>query len=87
MEMAKDLNPVFTNFSADADAFMQKTDEETFKRIETVFEDLLNLRRSSREQAHILVINRIGVDKDEHAIRKQTANYCGLELHDDKDLP
>jgi hypothetical protein len=27
MEMAKDLNPVFTNFSADADAFMQKTDE------------------------------------------------------------
>ena len=70
MEMAKELNPVFTNFCADADAFMSSSeDQEAITKLNVAFEDLLVLRRSSREQAHILVLNRIGVDKDDKKIR------------------
>ena len=42
--------------------------------------DWLVLRRAAREEAHILKINNIGIERDEAMKRKNVAKHCGLSM-------
>ena len=38
------------------------------------------LRRASREESHILKLNRIGIERDEKVKRENVANHVGLAM-------
>ena len=43
-------------------------------------EDYLILKRAAREEAHILKLNRIGLEKDEKKLKDNAAKYVGLKM-------
>ena len=45
-----------------------------------VMEDYLILKRAAREEAHILKLNRIGLEKDEKKLKDNAAKYVGLKM-------
>ena len=45
-----------------------------------VMEDYLILKRAAREEAHILKLNRIGLEKNEKSLNEKAAKYVGLKM-------
>ena len=38
------------------------------------------MRRAAREEAHILKLNRVGIERDEKAKRENVAKHVGLSM-------
>jgi hypothetical protein len=43
---------------------MQTASEADQKRVHAIFEDYLIMRRAAREEAHILILNKVGIERD-----------------------
>jgi len=50
------------------------------KKCVEAIEDWLVLRRAAREESHILVINNVGIERDERKKRENVAKHVGLAL-------
>lgn len=50
------------------------------KKCIAAIEDWLVLRRASREESHILLLNKIGIERDEEQKRINVAKHCGLQM-------
>jgi len=38
------------------------------------------MRRSAREETHILTLNRVGLERDDKKLREGVARHCGLAM-------
>lgn len=87
-EDVQKLAPVFAKFCEDGQRLMESSEveESTKQKISCVLEDYLVMRRAAREEAHILELNRVGLEKDEAKIRENVAKHCGLEIPKKKNL-
>ena len=74
------LEPVFDNFIKDGEAWYTKAPSEEQKRVQSVFEDYLIMRRAAREETHILTLNKVGVERDQKKMRDNVARHCGLQM-------
>ena len=56
-------------------------------RFASAIDDYLTLKRAAREEAHVLKLNRIGIEKDEKKLNEQAARYVGLKMPKTVDSP
>ena len=38
------------------------------------------MRRSAREETHILTLNKVGIERDQKKMRENVARHCGLSI-------
>ena len=77
------LQEYAATFCRDGERWIQsseKPEEKASKRCIEALEDWLVLRRSAREEAHILKLNKIGIERDEQKKRENVARHVGLHL-------
>ena len=76
------LQPTFEDFCKDGSNWIQKdsVSDAKKKRFVNAIEDYLALRRACREEAHILLLNRVGVERDEKKLKEAAARYVGLAM-------
>lgn len=48
-------------------------------------EDYMIMRRSAREETHILTLNRVGLERDDKKLREGVARHVGLAMPDEYD--
>jgi len=77
-----ELQEYASNFCRDGELWIQSDElpESNKARCLDAVSDWLVLRRSSREESHILKINNIGVERDEKVKRDNVAKHCGLSM-------
>ena len=54
--------------------------EEDKQRFVDAIQDYLILRRAAREEAHILKLNRVGIERNEKKLNEKAAKYVGLKM-------
>ena len=82
--MADDLlvSPYAAEFCRDGEKWITSADVDEAQKVRCVnaVQDWLVLRRSAREEAHILKLNKIGIERDEKAKRENVAKHVGLAM-------
>jgi len=85
--MVAELNPVFTAFCSDAEKYLENEDSREKDKVERVLSEYLEFRRSTRELDHVMLLNKIGIERDEKKKRDTVARHCGLRMHEDRESP
>lgn len=78
----EDLQEYLTKFTVDGDRWLQSAEvpEDAQAKCLNAVEDWIHLRRATREEAHILKLNRIGIERDEKQKRENVAKHVGLSM-------
>ena len=76
------LESTFDDFCKDGSDWIKQDDvtEAKKKQFVTAIEDYLLFRQSCRHEGHHLLLNRIGIDKDEKQLNENAAKYVGLAM-------
>ena len=61
--------------------------ESARKNCLNTMEDWMIMRRAQREESHILILNKIGIERDEKVKRDNVAKHCGLAMPKEFDHP
>ena len=69
-------------FCNDGEKWIESSEvsEEAKKRCLLTIEDWLAMRRATREESHILLLNRVGIERDEQKKRENVAKHVGLAM-------
>ena len=76
------MSPYAVEFCKDGEKWIKSSETDPVKsqRCLAALEDWLILRRAAREEAHILKLNKIGIERDEKAKRENVAKHVGLNM-------
>ena len=76
------LESTFEDFCNDGSEWIKKESvpESEKKRVVGAIEDYLLFRKSCRHESQHLLLNRIGIDKNEKHLNEQAAKYVGLKM-------
>ena len=69
-------------FAKDGERWVQSAEvpQDAQAKCLNAMQDWLELRRATREEAHILRLNKIGIERDEKKKRENVAKHVGLAL-------
>lgn len=76
------VSPYAAEFCRDGENWIScaEVDQARKQRCIDTVQDWLVLRRAAREEAHILKLNKIGIERDEKAKRENVAKHVGLNM-------
>ena len=76
------LQEYAATFCRDGERWVQNTEvaETAQQKCVAAVQDWLILRRASREESHILALNKVGIERDEQKKRENVAKHCGLSM-------
>ena len=76
------LHEYAATFCRDGERWIQNDEilEKQQKQALEAMEDWLIMRRAAREESHILVLNKVGIERDEKKKRENVAKHVGLAM-------